>query len=81
MAILHEADGSLYLDAILLDRASIAVLFGFSRAYFMVDMEVPSGYVEFLKGLLPNKPARRSTRRSACRSTARRSSTAISCIT
>jgi isocitrate dehydrogenase kinase/phosphatase len=55
--ILRNADGSLYLDTILLDSEHLAILFGFSRAYFMVDMEVPSGYVNFLKGLLPNKPA------------------------
>ncbi|MFL6580490.1 MAG: bifunctional isocitrate dehydrogenase kinase/phosphatase [Burkholderiales bacterium] len=55
--ILRNADGSLYLDTMLLAPEHLAVLFGFSRAYFMVDMEVPSGYVEFLKGLLPNKPA------------------------
>ncbi len=55
--ILRNADGSLYLDTILLDGQYLAILFGFSRAYFMVDMEVPSGYVEFLKGLLRNKPA------------------------
>jgi len=57
IAILRNGDGSLYLDTILLDAAHLSILFGFSRAYFMVDMEVPSGYVEFLKGLLPNKPA------------------------
>ena len=57
IAILRNGDGSLYLDTILLDAAHLSILFGFSRAYFMVDMEVPSGYVEFLKGLLTNKPA------------------------
>ncbi|MEO8165037.1 MAG: bifunctional isocitrate dehydrogenase kinase/phosphatase [Betaproteobacteria bacterium] len=55
--ILRNADGSIYLDTVLLDGPYLAILFGFSRAYFMVDMEVPSGYVEFLKGLLRNKPA------------------------
>jgi isocitrate dehydrogenase kinase/phosphatase len=57
IAILRNGDGSIYLDTILLDSEHLAILFGFSRAYFMVDMEVPSGYVEFLKSLLPNKPA------------------------
>ena len=31
-------------------------LFNFSRAYFMVDMEVPSAYVRFLRSLVPTKP-------------------------
>jgi isocitrate dehydrogenase kinase/phosphatase len=33
----------------------ISVLFSFSRSYFMVDMEVPSAYVQFLRTLMPNK--------------------------
>ena len=32
------------------------MLFSFTRAYFMVDMEVPSAYVQFLRSLLPRKP-------------------------
>jgi len=57
IAILRNDDGSIYLDTVLLDTEQLSILFGFSRAYFMVDMEVPSGYVEFLRSLLPNKPA------------------------
>ncbi len=57
IAILRNDDGSIYLDTVLLDTEQLFILFGFSRAYFMVDMEVPSGYVDFLKSLLPNKPA------------------------
>lgn len=52
----HNACGKLYLDAILLDPWRISVLFSLSRAYFMVDMEVPSGYVQFLRAIMPNKP-------------------------
>jgi isocitrate dehydrogenase kinase/phosphatase len=40
----------------LLDPALVTVLFSFTRAYFMVEMEVPSAYVNFLRTLLPNKP-------------------------
>jgi len=55
--IVHEDSGKgLCLDACLLDAADIAVLFAFSRAYFMVDMEVPSAYVDFLASMLPGKP-------------------------
>ncbi len=56
VAILRNNDGSLYLDTILLDVQQLTILFGFSRAYFLVDMEVPSGYVHFLRSLLPRKP-------------------------
>ena len=38
------------LDAIVLDEEQLNILFSLSRAYFMVDMEVPSGYVKFLRG-------------------------------
>ncbi len=54
--VLHDQNGKLYLDTILLDAWRIGVLFSLSRAYFMVDMEVPSGYVQFLRSILPNKP-------------------------
>ena len=54
--VLHTPEGQLVLDTILLDNWLISVLFSLSRAYFMVDMEVPSGYVQFLRSLMPSKP-------------------------
>jgi isocitrate dehydrogenase kinase/phosphatase len=54
--ILHHATGGLILDTILSDTTLITILFSFTRAYFMVDMEVPSAYVHFVRTLLPTKP-------------------------
>ena len=54
--VIHDEGGKLLLDTILLDAWRIGLLFSLSRAYFMVDMEVPSGYVQFLRSILPNKP-------------------------
>lgn len=54
--ILRNKGGKLFIDTILFEPAQIAVLFSFARTYFMVDMEVPSAYVQFLRSLLPNKP-------------------------
>ena len=54
--VLHSPVGQLYLDTIILDAWRIGVLFSLSRAYFMVDMAVPSGYVQFLRSIMPNKP-------------------------
>lgn len=54
--ILHDAQGRLYIDAVLLDPAQIRTLFSLSRAYFMTDMEVPSTFVKFLSSLMPHKP-------------------------
>jgi len=56
MAVRHNEHGKLYIDTLLLDPWRISVLFSLSRAYFMVDMEVPSGYVQFLRSIMPNKP-------------------------
>ncbi|WP_151448854.1 bifunctional isocitrate dehydrogenase kinase/phosphatase [Lacisediminimonas profundi] len=54
--ILHGPAG-LELDTVLFDPRLITLLFSFTRAYFMVDMEVPSAYVSFLKSMMPFKPA------------------------
>ena len=53
----HDAAGRLYLDALLMDDADLAILFSANRAYFLVDMEVPSAYVGFLRAMLPDKTA------------------------
>src|SRR5450631_167503 len=55
VAIKHGLDGKLYVDALLLDREQIALLFSANRAYFLVDMEVPSAYVGFLHQITPER--------------------------
>ncbi len=54
--ILRDAKGRVYLDTVIFNSEHISVLFSFARAYFMVDMEVPSAYVHFLRSLMPHKP-------------------------
>ncbi len=54
--VLHSRAGGLFLDTVLTDAGQITLLFSFTRAYFMVDMEVPSAYVKFLRTIMPNKP-------------------------
>ena len=51
--IKHGRDGNLHVDALLLDPEQIALLFSANRAYFLVDMEVPSAYVNFLHQIVP----------------------------
>jgi isocitrate dehydrogenase kinase/phosphatase len=53
--IKHDADGRLYLDALLMEDAELAILFSANRAYFLVDMEVPSAYIDFLHAALADK--------------------------
>jgi len=54
--VLHDREGELFLDAVLLERRQLDIFFSTNRAYFLVDMEVPSAYVQFLRSLLPYKP-------------------------
>ncbi|WP_172203052.1 bifunctional isocitrate dehydrogenase kinase/phosphatase [Niveibacterium sp. COAC-50] len=56
VVVRHNPEGRLYIDTILLEPWRISLLFSLSRAYFLVDMEVPSGYVHFLRSIMPNKP-------------------------
>jgi isocitrate dehydrogenase kinase/phosphatase len=53
--VLNNSDGSIYLDSLLMRQKDTAILFSFSRAYFLVDMEVPSAYVSFLLSIMPGK--------------------------
>ena len=55
--VLHDEGGRLALDAILLEPTSISVVFSLSQVYFLVDMDVPSGFVEFLQSLMPSEAA------------------------
>lgn len=57
--ILHESDlagSGLCADTILIDGRHLGALFSFNRAYFMIDVEVPSALVQFLQTILPSKP-------------------------
>jgi len=56
LPILHDAKGRFHVDAALFGEEDMQMLFSFARAYFMVDMEVPSAYVQFLRTLMPRKP-------------------------
>jgi isocitrate dehydrogenase kinase/phosphatase len=53
--VLNDEDGGLYVDTLLSGEDEISDLFSFSRAYFMVDTEVPAAVVEFLRPLMPHK--------------------------
>ena len=56
LPILHSKSGQLVIDACLFGEDDMQMLFSFARAYFMVDMEIPSAYVQFLRSLMPRKP-------------------------
>jgi len=56
LPVLHGKTELLRIDAALFGEDDLLMLFSFARAYFMVDMEVPSAYVQFLRSLMPRKP-------------------------
>jgi isocitrate dehydrogenase kinase/phosphatase len=56
LPIVHTETGKLRIDAALFGEDDLLLVFSFARAYFMVDMEVPSAYVTFLRSLMPRKP-------------------------
>ncbi|HGL4260394.1 bifunctional isocitrate dehydrogenase kinase/phosphatase [Burkholderia dolosa] len=54
--IRHVRAGLLALDTVLLRRDQLQIIFSFSHSYFLVDMDVPSAYVDFLCTIMPGKP-------------------------
>jgi isocitrate dehydrogenase kinase/phosphatase len=64
LPILHKAadgapdgaGGRLVIDAALFGEDDLLMIFSYARAYFMVDMEVPSATVQFLRSMMPRKP-------------------------
>jgi len=56
IALLRQPSGHVVLDALLYTSDDLSTLFSFTRAYFLIDMEAPSAYVNFLTSLLPRKP-------------------------
>ncbi|NOU49475.1 bifunctional isocitrate dehydrogenase kinase/phosphatase [Pseudoalteromonas sp. JBTF-M23] len=55
ISVLHHQKGGLYIDALLTNSSQMRVIFGFARAYFMVETHAPSALMRFLNQLMPNK--------------------------
>lgn len=56
LPLLHNKSGKLVIDAALFGEDDLLILFSFARAYFMVDMGIPSAYVQFLRSMMPRMP-------------------------
>jgi len=54
LPLLHNENG-VYVDALLTNYNDLSVLFSYNRSYFLVDVDIPSEYVEFLKTIAPTK--------------------------
>jgi isocitrate dehydrogenase kinase/phosphatase len=55
LPVLHGERG-LELDSVLLSTDDAAIVFSFTRSYFLVDVERPREMVDFIKTLVPHKP-------------------------
>jgi len=55
LPILNDEATGLYIDAFIIGEGQLSMLFGFARAYFMVDTDQPVRYVDYLCELLPQK--------------------------
>ncbi|KZN53592.1 hypothetical protein N474_19865 [Pseudoalteromonas luteoviolacea CPMOR-2] len=55
IAVLHDANGKLKIDALITNSTQMSLIFGFARAYFMVQTHAPSALVGFLNQLMPSK--------------------------
>ncbi|MGD2128368.1 MAG: bifunctional isocitrate dehydrogenase kinase/phosphatase [Lysobacterales bacterium] len=53
--LLQNGRREIYADTLLMRQKEVAILFSFSRAYFLVDMEIPSAYVSFMLSIMPRK--------------------------
>lgn len=53
---LLNQDGKLTADTLLTGQNEMSILFSFTRSYFLVEVEIPSELVHFLKTVIPLKP-------------------------
>jgi isocitrate dehydrogenase kinase/phosphatase len=54
MPILHGRNG-LIIDALLLQEQEVSTIFSYNRAYFLVDVDIVSEMVDFLRSIMPTK--------------------------
>lgn len=54
-SVINNEQGQLYLDTLLIDAEELSVVFSYSQAYFMVEYQVPSSIIAFLRTILPER--------------------------
>lgn len=54
MPLLHKEEG-IYVDALLLDYNDVSSIFSYNRSYFLIDVDIVSETVDFLRSILPTK--------------------------
>ncbi|GAB4414157.1 MAG: bifunctional isocitrate dehydrogenase kinase/phosphatase [Bacteroidia bacterium] len=56
LPMLHGPDG-IFADALITNQDEMSIIFSFTRSYFLVEVGIPSEWVQFLQSILPLKPA------------------------
>lgn len=54
LPLLHE-DKGIYVDTVLLDMNDVSSIFSYNRSYFLVETDIVSEQVDFLRSILPTK--------------------------
>lgn len=54
MPLLHDHNG-IYVDALLLDMNDVSTIFSYNRSYFLVETDIASETVDFMRSILPTK--------------------------
>lgn len=55
LPVLNNEQGGVFIDTALTDENDVSIVFSFTRAYFLVDINVPADLVGFLHSLIPMK--------------------------
>lgn len=55
LPVLNNESGGIYIDTLITEENDVSVIFSFTRAYFMADVQVPSEFVQFMQSILPMK--------------------------
>ncbi len=54
--MLNREGRGIFTDALILSQNEMSIIFSFTRSYFMVEVDIPSEWVHFLKTVIPLKP-------------------------
>ncbi|MBU2965166.1 bifunctional isocitrate dehydrogenase kinase/phosphatase [Amphritea sp. 2_MG-2023] len=55
LPVLNNESGEVYIDTVLTDENDVSIIFSFTRAYFLVAVDVPAAFIHFLHSLIPMK--------------------------
>ncbi|RTE64348.1 bifunctional isocitrate dehydrogenase kinase/phosphatase [Amphritea opalescens] len=55
LPVLNNESGALYIDTVLTNENEVSIIFSFTRAYFLVEVDAPAPFIHFLHSLIPMK--------------------------